>query len=66
MPIIHVEMFERGVKEKRELVEGITEVVQRVTGNDPNYIHVIITEHSKDNWGRNNQLASDRAKEGKI
>jgi len=66
MPIVRVEMFERSIEEKRELVEGITSVVQRVTGNDPNYIHVIITEHSKDNWGRNNALASDRAKKGQI
>lgn len=61
MPIIHVEMFEgRSLEKKRELTQGITDVVNKVTGNDPDHIHVIIIEHAKENWCRNNQLAVDR------
>ena len=61
MPIVHVEMFEgRTIEQKRELTQGITEVVKNVTGNSAEHIHVIIVEHSKENWCRNNQLASDR------
>lgn len=63
MPIVHVELFEgRSVEQKRELTKGISDVVAEVTGNDPNYIHVILVEHNKNNWCRDSKLAIDREK----
>ena len=45
MPIVTVQMYDgRTLDQKRELVKGITEVVARVTGNDPQAVHVIIDD----------------------
>ena len=61
MPIVRVNMFEgRGIEKKRELVEGITEVVARVCEVSPDGVHVLIEEMTRDNWGRGGIIASDR------
>ncbi len=61
MPIVHVELFEgRSVDQKRELVQGITEVVARTCGVSPDGVHVLIEEKSRENWGRGSVLAVDR------
>jgi len=61
VPIVHVELFEgRSLEQKRELVQGITEVVARTCGVSPDGVHVLIEEKSRDNWGRGSVLAVDR------
>jgi 4-oxalocrotonate tautomerase len=61
MPIVRVNMFEgRSIEKKRELVEGITEVVARVCEVSPDGVHVLIEEVTRDNWGRGGIVASDR------
>jgi len=61
VPIVHVELFEgRSVEQKRELVQGITEVVARTCGVSPDGVHVLIEEKSRENWGRGSVLAVDR------
>jgi 4-oxalocrotonate tautomerase len=61
MPIVRVNMFEgRSIEKKRELVDGITEVVARVCEVAPDGVHVLIEEMSRDNWGRGGIIASDR------
>ncbi len=61
MPVVTVQMYEgRTLDQKRELVQGITDVVARVTGNSPDGIHVIIDEVKRENWSIGGLLWPDR------
>ena len=61
MPIVTVQMYDgRTLDQKRELVKGITEVVARVTGNDPQAVHVIIDEVKREHWANGGLLTPDR------
>lgn len=61
MPIIRVEMYEgRTVEQKRELVATLTRESSRIPGCTPADIHVVIDEHSKQNWAIAGILASDK------
>jgi 4-oxalocrotonate tautomerase len=61
MPVVTVQMYEgRTLDQKRELVQGITEVVARVTGNNPEGVHVIIDEVKRENWSIGGRLWPDR------
>jgi len=45
MPVVTVQMYEgRTLDQKRELVRDITDVVVRITGNNPEGVYVIIDE----------------------
>ena len=62
MPIVTVQMYDgRTLDQKRELVKGITDVVARVTGNDPEAVHVILAEVTRESWANGGRLAVDRA-----
>ena len=67
MPLVHVYMFEgRTIDQKRELSEGITNVLCEVLGFKPGPgINVLIHDMERDSWGRGGILNSDRQKGAK-
>jgi len=63
MPVVTIAMFDgRTMEQKRELVEGVTEVVARVNGNALDAVHVIIDEVKRENWSIGGVLTTDRLK----
>ena len=66
MPIVTISIFEgRSVDQKRALIEGVTDVLCDVTGNDPEAVNVIIEEKSRENWGIGRKLGIDRPRVGR-
>ena len=54
MPYVRVEIA-RGiasVEQKRAVIRGMTEVLVKELGRNPEYIFVVIDEVDTDNWGR--------------
>ena len=54
MPYVKVEIA-RGVatvEQKRAVIKGMTDVLVRELGRNPEYIFVVIDEVDTDNWGR--------------
>jgi 4-oxalocrotonate tautomerase len=67
MPVVRIEMYEgRSMDQKRELVRGVTDVVARVTGNDPESVHVIIEEVKPEHWSIGGLLGPDRRKRSTV
>jgi 4-oxalocrotonate tautomerase len=61
MPVVEVSFFEgHSEEERRNLVRSVTEAVARVTGNDPEAVHVILREIKKDNWALGGKLWDER------
>lgn len=61
MPMVSVWMYEgRSLDQKRELVQGITDVVTRVTGVSAQGVHVVIEEKKRENWSIGGKLWPDR------
>lgn len=61
MPMVSVWMYEgRTLDQKRELVQGITDVVARVTGVSAQGVHVVIEEKKRENWAIGGKLWPDR------
>lgn len=60
MPFAIVEMWEgRTVEQKRRLVKAITDAMVEHAGCNPEHLHVVIRETSKENWGRAGVLGID-------
>ena len=55
MPYVKVEIAKgvATVEQKRAVIKGMTDVLVRELGRDPEYIFVVIDEVDTDNWGRN-------------
>ncbi|ANC03132.1 4-oxalocrotonate tautomerase [Pseudomonas putida] len=53
MPYVHIRVTEEGVtaEHKRLLIEGTTELLQRVLNKPPASTFVVIEEVPTDNWG---------------
>lgn len=63
MPTIHVTLLEGRTREiKRELIEGLTEVVERVAGTHREGITVILHEVRAEDYGRGGVPIADRRK----
>ncbi|HEU5280276.1 MAG TPA: 2-hydroxymuconate tautomerase [Gaiellaceae bacterium] len=61
MPVVTVELWEgRTVEQKRKLVGAITDAMVEHAGANPDALHVIIHEISRENWGRAGVLGLDR------
>lgn len=55
MPIVRVEIA-KGIADaaqKRAVIKGMTEVLVKELGRNPEYVFVVIDEVDTDNWGRN-------------
>jgi len=42
--------------EKEEICEGVSAVLERVAGKDPDHTYVVIEEVSAENWGKGGKL----------
>lgn len=53
MPYVHIQVTQEGVsaEQKRELIEGATELLYRVLNKPPASTFVVIEEVPTDNWG---------------
>lgn len=60
MPFVVVEMWEgRTVEQKRNLVSAITKAMVEEAACNPEHLHVVIHESTRENWGRSGVLAVD-------
>jgi 4-oxalocrotonate tautomerase len=55
MPYINVQITREGVtvQQKRDLIAGITRLMQEILNKAPDRTHVVIQEIETDNWGLN-------------
>jgi 4-oxalocrotonate tautomerase len=61
MPIVRIEMLPgRSLAQKRELVRLITDAVCNVAHTDPKNTHVVIVEHSVEDWAWDGKLYVDQ------
>ena len=62
MPYINIKVTDTGItrEQKRQLIEGATELMVRVLNKNPETTVVIIDEVSMDNWGIGSKQVSDR------
>ena len=52
-------------EQKVELIQGVTELLGRVLGKNPETTVVVIDEVDTDNWGIGGKSVSERRKEGR-
>jgi 4-oxalocrotonate tautomerase len=54
MPYVKVEIAKGvvNVEQKRAIIKGMTDVLVKEAGRNPEYIFVVIDEVDTDNWGR--------------
>jgi len=61
MPIIRIEMFEgRSQDIKRAIIREVTEGYVRATNASADSVHVILTDVSKQDWGRGGEAFADK------
>lgn len=55
MPYINIKVTQEGVtkKQKKQLIEGATQLMVDVLGKNPATTHIVIEEIPVDNWGVN-------------
>ena len=61
MPYVKVEIAKgiASVGQKKAVIRGMTDVLVKELGRDPEYIFVVIDEIDPDNWGRKGQSLTD-------
>ncbi len=61
MPIVRVEIAKgiATVGQKKAVIRGMTDVLVRELGRNPEYVFVIIDEIDTDNWGRKGQSLTE-------
>lgn len=57
MPYVNIRITNEGAtrEQKQELIEGVTDLLQRVLNKNPATTFVIIDEVETDNWGVNRE-----------
>ncbi|MBV7534153.1 4-oxalocrotonate tautomerase family protein [Duganella sp. sic0402] len=68
MPYVNIRVTNEGVtaEQKQELIEGATDLLQRVLNKNPATTFVIIDEVETDNWGVNRQNITSVRKRDKA
>ncbi len=62
MPYVNVKVAGKLTKDqKREIVKGITKLLEEVAGKPPSATYVVIEEVDRDNWGKGGELLSDKS-----
>ena len=66
MPYVNIKITDEGVtqKQKKELIEGVTNLLQNVLGKNPKTTVVVIDEINTDNWGIEGETVTERRKRG--
>ena len=61
MPYVKIEIAKgiASVEQKKAVIRGMTDVLVKELGRDPEYIFVVIDEVDTDNWGRKGQSLTD-------
>lgn len=60
MPILHLEMHPgRTLEQKRAFVREVTRVTVETLACPPESVDVVITEVSREAWGKNGKLLAD-------
>jgi 4-oxalocrotonate tautomerase len=64
MPYVNVKITKDGVtvEQKAQVVQEITDTLQRVLGKKPEHIHIVIDEVETENWGFAGKLTSELRK----
>lgn len=67
MPYVNVRITKDGVtnEQKAQIVEEITQTLERVLGKRPEHTHIIIDEVEPENWGFAGMLTTDYRKQRK-
>jgi len=67
MPYVNIRVTNEGVtpQQKRQLIEGATDLLSRVLDKDPATTFVIIDEVETDNWGVNRESVTARRRREK-
>ena len=62
MPYVHIRITDEGVtaEQKKQLIAGVTQLLQDVLGKNPATTFVIIDEVPTDNWGIAGESVTDR------
>ena len=68
MPYVNIRVTNEGVtaEQKQQLIEGSTDLLQRVLNKDPATTFVIIDEVETDNWGVNRENITTRRKRENV
>jgi len=66
MPYINIKLTKEGVtsEQKAELIQGVTELLQRVLNKNPATTVVVIDEVETDNWGIGGEPVTKRRRKG--
>ena len=66
MPYVNIKVTEEGVTadQKAELIKGVTDLLVRVLGKNPETTCVVIEEVPTDNWGLGGVPVTERRKQG--
>lgn len=62
MPFVRIAVTREGVtaQQKRDLIEGATDLLRDVLDKDPETTHVVIEEIETDNWGVGGRTVTER------
>ena len=57
MPYVNIKVTDEGVtpEQKRALIAGVTDLLQKILNKNPNTTFVVIDEVPTDNWGWNGE-----------
>ena len=66
MPYVNIKLTKEDVSssQKAELIQGVTELLQKVLGKNPKTTFVIVEEVDTDNWGIAGEQVTSRRKRG--
>ncbi|WP_108124778.1 2-hydroxymuconate tautomerase family protein [Saccharospirillum mangrovi] len=66
MPYVNIKITREGAtaEQKRELISGVTDLLQRVLNKNPQTTVVTIDEVDTDNWGIGGESVTERRKNG--
>lgn len=66
MPYVNIKLTKEGVSssQKAELIQGVTDLLQKVLGKNPKTTFVIVEEVDTDNWGIAGEQVTTRRKKG--
>ncbi|MEC1721451.1 4-oxalocrotonate tautomerase family protein [Schinkia azotoformans] len=66
MPYVNIKITNEGVtsEQKKQLIEGATNLLKDVLGKNPQTTVVVIDEVETDNWGIGGEQVTDRRKRG--
>jgi 4-oxalocrotonate tautomerase len=66
MPFISVRILEGATPEqKSEVIAGITDVMVKVLGKNPETTHIVIEDVAPENWGHKGKSVADARKQSK-